>query len=40
MATAAEDDGAIEVIKEDDTVADLSLFEILEIAEEWLSAFR
>jgi hypothetical protein len=37
MATA---DDEVEVSKEDETVADLSLFEILEIAEEWLSAFR
>lgn len=33
-------DVEVEVSKEDETVADLSLFEILEIAEEWLSAFR
>ena len=37
MAAAAED---VEVSKEDETVADFDLFEILEIAEEWLSAFR
>lgn len=31
----------VEVSKDnDDTVADFDLFEILEIAEEWLSAFR